>query len=174
MRAVPRRYSGVEFRSTLEAEWAFNLDLLDIAWSYEPIAVHLDGINYLPDFWLPQINTWLEIKGPGVPGADKVDRLRAHVLDGGDDWFQPTTYVVLGLAPLNGRMTFKVSSAGDDSWSDYGALAECRNCRGRWFMDYTASFGCRCCHHGDGDHHLASINYSGDPWWVQNQWQPAA
>ena len=31
------------------------------------------GDWYLPDFWLPGINTWLEVKGPGVPGLGKFE-----------------------------------------------------------------------------------------------------
>lgn len=82
IQAIPTVYAGVQFRSRLEAEWALNLDRWEIAWSYEPEGFELpSGVRYLPDFWLPEINTWLEIKGPGVAGLDKTSefaRLMSH------------------------------------------------------------------------------------------------
>lgn len=44
--AVPTTYSGVLFRSRLEARWAAFFDLCGWDWAYEPS--HLDG--WLPDF----------------------------------------------------------------------------------------------------------------------------
>lgn len=43
----PTLYSGVNFRSRLEARWAIMFDLLGITWEYEP-AFPLAG--YIPDF----------------------------------------------------------------------------------------------------------------------------
>jgi len=65
LRAVPKRYAGTNFRSTLEADWAATLDHLAIDWEYEPEAIRLpSGDLYRPDFYLPQATTWLEVKGP--------------------------------------------------------------------------------------------------------------
>ena len=53
------------FRSTLEADWAATLDSLSIGWQYEPEGVQLpSGELHRPDFYLPGIATWLEVKGP--------------------------------------------------------------------------------------------------------------
>lgn len=72
IRAVPRSYRGVRFRSTLEADWAATLTHLDIAWQYEPEAVTLpSGELYRPDFYLPECETWLEVKGPHNDRLDK-------------------------------------------------------------------------------------------------------
>jgi hypothetical protein len=62
----------VTFRSRLEAHWAHTLDIFDIKWSYEVALFTLpEGQRYLPDFYLDDLNTWLEVKGAGVPGIDK-------------------------------------------------------------------------------------------------------
>jgi hypothetical protein len=37
---------------------------MDIEYKYEEEYLHLDGIWYRPDFWLPKQNCWFEIKGP--------------------------------------------------------------------------------------------------------------
>lgn len=61
--AIPTKYAGCHFRSRLEARWAVFFDTIGIAWQYEPEGYELDGKRYLPDFWLPQIKTWYEVKG---------------------------------------------------------------------------------------------------------------
>lgn len=70
--ALPTVYCGTTFRSALEASWAATLDSLGIVWEYEPETINLpSGLRYLPDFRLPEIGTWLEVKGTGVPRVEK-------------------------------------------------------------------------------------------------------
>jgi len=57
-------YSGKVFRSRLEARWAVFLDLLGVNWDYEPCHYEIGpGLYYLPDFYLPDLQLWLEVKG---------------------------------------------------------------------------------------------------------------
>jgi hypothetical protein len=57
-------YSGRIFRSRLEARWAVFLDLLDVNWDYEPSFYQVgEELFYLPDFYLPDHQLWLEVKG---------------------------------------------------------------------------------------------------------------
>lgn len=80
IRAIPKTYSGVRFRSTLEADWACTLDRLSIRWQYEPGPVKLpSGELYLPDFYLPDVTTWLEVKGPHDERIGKVHELAKAV-----------------------------------------------------------------------------------------------
>ena len=63
-------YSGKIFRSRLEARWAILLDLLDINWDYEPSHYQVGpDLFYLPDFYLPDLKLWLEVKGPAFLDA---------------------------------------------------------------------------------------------------------
>ena len=62
MKAIETVYKGYRFRSRLEARWAVFFDALDIAWTYEPEGFDLDGEWYLPDFWLPGFDLFVEIK----------------------------------------------------------------------------------------------------------------
>lgn len=74
--ALPTIYRGTQFRSLLEASWAATLDSLNITWEYEPETFDLpSGARYLPDFHLPEIGTWLEVKGPGIPRIEKAFEL---------------------------------------------------------------------------------------------------
>jgi hypothetical protein len=56
-------YNGYRFRSRLEARWAVFFDALGIKYEYEPEGFELDdGYHYLPDFYLPAMETYVEIK----------------------------------------------------------------------------------------------------------------
>ena len=48
VKAHPTRYSGVQFRSRLEARWAAFFDLMGWKWSYEAVDLH----GWVPDFHL--------------------------------------------------------------------------------------------------------------------------
>ena len=61
--AIPTDYTGLQFRSKLEARWAVFLDHLRIEWVYEPQRFHHGNCSYLPDFYLPNLKTWIEVKG---------------------------------------------------------------------------------------------------------------
>ena len=67
MKAIETRAYGCRFRSRLEARWAVALTNADIKWTYEPEGFDLgDHGPYLPDFWLPQVSMWAEVK-PSLP-----------------------------------------------------------------------------------------------------------
>jgi hypothetical protein len=98
VRSIPTEYAGVQFRSRLEATWAYNLDGWGLKWSYEPEAFAFpSGANYLPDFWIPASKTWLEIKGPGLEGLDKTREFAKLINED-----RPGNTVFVGLAPVGG------------------------------------------------------------------------
>ena len=66
IRAIETVYNGYRFRSRLEARWAVFMDSLGVRYEYEPQGFDLGGTCYLPDFWLPDLESWLEIKGPEI------------------------------------------------------------------------------------------------------------
>lgn len=68
VKAIETIYAGHQFRSRLEARWAVFFDNLGIAWKYEPQGFVISGWgfgerNYLPDFYLPELEVWVEVKG---------------------------------------------------------------------------------------------------------------
>ena len=81
IKPIETTYQGYKFRSRLEARWAVFYDALGIRWEYEREGFDLDGIWYLPDFYLPTHNYWIEIK-PDEPSLEsnewrKIARLAA-------------------------------------------------------------------------------------------------
>jgi hypothetical protein len=87
-------YKGYRFRSRLEARWAVFFDAMGIQWRYEvqgldlpewvgrgPNAFYCDdgsirsfsfiaAQKYLPDFYLPELDYWIEVKGDVSNDAD--------------------------------------------------------------------------------------------------------
>lgn len=63
-RAIETQYKGYRFRSRLEARWAVFFDALSIRWEYEKEGYDLGDLGrYLPDFWLPDLQCFMEVKG---------------------------------------------------------------------------------------------------------------
>src|SRR6266478_3858732 len=80
MKAIETIYHGYRFRSRLEARFAVFLDTLGIKYEYEKEGFDLDGVWYLPDFWLPEQECWAEIKGqrPTEEEQTKARHLSLH------------------------------------------------------------------------------------------------
>jgi hypothetical protein len=64
IKAIETIYRGYRFRSRLEARWAVYFDELGIQFEYELEGYEVGGERYLPDFWLPEVDTYVEVK-PG-------------------------------------------------------------------------------------------------------------
>lgn len=70
LRAIPSFYNGFWFRSRKEARWAVFWDALGVKYFYEDEAYDLDGLRYLPDFWLPEYGHFVEVKGSPPSGIE--------------------------------------------------------------------------------------------------------
>lgn len=76
---IPTRYAGCHFRSRLEARWAVFFDALDIPWEYEHEGYEYEGWRYLPDFYLPTIGCYVEVKGDASKVTDDYLTMLGHV-----------------------------------------------------------------------------------------------
>lgn len=64
LKAIPTTYHGIEFRSKLEAKYAQAFDRLGIVWEYEGRGFRFDdGTCYCPDFYMPELDVFFEVKG---------------------------------------------------------------------------------------------------------------
>ena len=59
---IPTEFDGIKFRSRLEARWAVAFRAAGIKYEYEYEGYQLPDGWYLPDFWLPRLYTWAEVK----------------------------------------------------------------------------------------------------------------
>lgn len=63
LKAIETEHAGYLFHSRLEARWAVFFDRAGISYRYEPEGYELpNGERYLPDFFLPTLDAWVEIK----------------------------------------------------------------------------------------------------------------
>lgn len=75
IKAIETSYKGFRFRSRLEARFAVFFDSLGVKWEYEPEGYALDdGRCYLPDFFLPDLVCWFEIK-PTYPDREATQKM---------------------------------------------------------------------------------------------------
>ena len=79
MKALDTVYRHYRFRSRTEARWAIFFDLMQIPFVYEKEGFDLNGMYYLPDFWLPHQKVWAEVKSldPTPEEIEKAIRLSA-------------------------------------------------------------------------------------------------
>lgn len=81
IKPIPTTYKGYKFRSRLEARWSIFFDTLDIKWDYEVEGVDLKQYGwYLPDFYLPQVKQFAEVKPIYEDGTSvDIDKLKMFV-----------------------------------------------------------------------------------------------
>lgn len=63
IKAIETEYDGYRFRSRLEAKWAVFFNAAGIEYRYEAEGFEVDGVRYLPDFYLPGFDVFAEVKG---------------------------------------------------------------------------------------------------------------
>lgn len=75
IKPIQTNYKGYLFRSRLEARWALFFDEMCIKYEYEPEGFTLsNGDSYLPDFYLPESDTYLEVKAIGAINMVQLDQ----------------------------------------------------------------------------------------------------
>ena len=63
IKPIETKYNGFRFRSRLEARWAVFFDMIGLKYEYEVEGFEMNGIRYLPGFYIPSLDRWFEIKG---------------------------------------------------------------------------------------------------------------
>ena len=80
LKAIETVYNGYKFRSRLEARWAVFFDTLKIKYQYEFEGFDLGEAGwYLPDFYLTEYKTYIEIK-PAVNLITDTDKLKMNTM----------------------------------------------------------------------------------------------
>lgn len=145
IKAIETEYNGYKFRSRLEARWAVFFDEMGIKYLYEPEGIEVNGLRYLPDFYLPESNQFFEVKG--IMSTKDESKIKALISSG------------YSVSVGNPDMTFNACNnwheniyslaRESDSW-----LCKCSKCEKYWFMGMEGSYVCQCCGTYEGDHHF--------------------
>jgi len=148
IKAIDTVYNGYKFRSRLEARWAVFFDSLGIKYEYEQEGFDL-GENaklmfgnsiYLPDFFLPEMDVFVEVK----PEIDTMSQ---------KEWEEFSKPMLISLAKLHGLGMQKNKDAialfgtpGQENIHLYGPKnsdgnpftylkwAECRHCENAYWL----------------------------------------
>lgn len=84
IKAIETVYNGYRFRSRLEARWAVFFDSAGIKYEYEPEGFQTpDGTMYLPDFYLPELDTYCEVKGERPEAWEEIKKIYSTITWGG-------------------------------------------------------------------------------------------
>jgi len=120
MQSKPTKYNGYNFRSRTEARWAVFFDALGIKYHYEHEDFMLsEKERYLPDFWLPGLNSFAEVKGGSGFSDDEMRKCgmlcvltskNVLLLSGPPD-FEPIMYFPSGLERLTVKAAIIVGDA---------------------------------------------------------------
>lgn len=73
---IPTKHNGILFRSRTEARWSVFFQQAGIECDYEPDGFETGAGRYLPDFFLPTIGYWFEVK-PYETDGKEVDKFKA-------------------------------------------------------------------------------------------------
>ena len=140
MQPIRTQYRGVWFRSKLEAQWAKFFDSVGIDWAYEPEGYTFhDGTQYLPDFYLPESDSYFEVKG--VMTEKDMHKIKMLIHESGKP---------VSIGYPNGR--FMSCDNLDDSFrlTDSAWLVRCDACKKPAFFGTHGSWRCRCCRKHSG------------------------
>lgn len=81
IKAIPVTYKGIQFRSKLEAKVALFLDECDIPYQYELDSFTDGERGYMPDFYLPRSDAYIEVKGKRPGYEDEILKAISFVGD---------------------------------------------------------------------------------------------
>jgi hypothetical protein len=161
MKAIETLYKGYRCRSRAEARWMILMDELGIPYEYEPEGfVFADGTKYLPDFYLPKQNAWLEIKG--VMENEDEHKIKQLCIES-------ESYVFVGCPDFK----LYVYKPEIDTWWKDGEwhydtsiikavksdadIRECKECHNVYFKEICGAWDCEICGYYDGDCGFSTI-----------------
>jgi hypothetical protein len=146
MTVLPTKYKEYLFRSRTEARWAVFFDQLNIPFEYEKEGYDLDGIWYLPDFWLPTLDCFIEIKGE-YPSSEAQNKAQLLCINS-----HKNVYIFWGnpIGQFGGderAISFSYYKHGEDSeacWDTAYRFTQCRYCGkfGITFNGFGDRIGC--------------------------------
>jgi len=165
--AIPTTYQGIEFRSRLEAKWAFVFDKLGWSWEYEPI----DLKGYIPDFILtfPRAPMLVEIKPAlarkeleaAIPKIENSGWTGDSLILGATIAFE-TQYCCSPFGLVSQPHDYQEGTK--TTWWDYAIFHECSECKRQSFYHHLGAWFCYACGKGDGDSYLIPSNALDHAW----------
>lgn len=153
LKPIQTAYKGHHFRSRLEARWAVFFDALGVKYEYEAEGYDLFGFWYLPDFWLPDVGVYVEIKP--APGGD------IHAVDGFHEDAQRLAIVskhrvlVIYGNPWSGEYAISTHARKEFFWGTMSIFTGAKHPEEIWLVGDHGAF---CLNPGTSDHDTPDLS----------------
>ena len=166
------KYKGIWFRSDTEAKTAEAFDRLHVKWEYESRCFrhnNFGGGQYTPDFWLPEISTYVEVVGQIDDDHWKDATVFCMTQNAGlpEEWpdegshyplmndENPCFVIVTG----NGELRNWTRLGYEDGWASHDvSISTCSRCGMTFFIQNSGLWACPCCGGDHGKHHGCRFN----------------
>ena len=122
MRPLLTLYSGIRFRSRLEARWAVVFESMKWSWIYEPEGFVHEGQAYLPDFWVDDFDSFVAIK-PVCSTKELRKALERDMERQRDMIACGLRHVIIEGSPVQGKYRMHFGQE-----CEHVVLADCRRC----------------------------------------------
>ena len=135
IQAIETFYDGYRFRSRLEARWAVFFKAVGIPYLYEPEGFILSNRDYyLPDFYLPWFNLYVDIK-PEYEGDEQYNDVKQKLERLMHDKYESgvTTGLFIGDPYANNMYIYCTNENGNDCV--YEDWFEAEFVGGAWYHD---------------------------------------
>lgn len=115
---IETRYKDHLFRSRLECRWAIFFDHMGFVWNYEAEGYEMDGLKYLPDFWLPGVRMFAEVK----PLIEKIEYRKVKALS---KYSSRPVLLLVGLPDFQNYNAIQYDSVNDMFYTiDYSLISK--------------------------------------------------
>jgi hypothetical protein len=162
VQAIQTLYAGCHFRSRTEARWAVFFDAIGLEWEYEVEGYELPSGRYLPDFFLPTLNVWFEVKGkPLSHDSNQVTQMHDLVKATSRTLYLAEGYIPRDISDLADGRDF-MWMFGEGSGDNNYLFCLCIHC-GQVGIEYAGRSGrIRCCINNEYELDTKNYNYD-DP-----------
>lgn len=152
LKAIETFYNGYRFRSRLEARWAVFFDSIGIEYEYESEGFDLEEAGrYLPDFWLPGLDCFIEVKGK-IPNELEKEKCKSLAKLSGKyvymvfscEPFSMRWQTIEGIHRLCGSNFYFTPNGGWDGCVSLGYCETIQNYTFMMFGEYCRYNNCSC------------------------------
>lgn len=117
------RYAGYDMRSHSETRWAAMMDAMGVTWIYEPQVIGTRHGGYMPDFFLPEVGMFIEVKGPAPTKVEREKAFDAQAATGYPVVFAYGRPEMIGAELFHGMLSYYgLTSAVSFSTAEIGDL----------------------------------------------------
>ena len=117
------RYAGYEMRSHSETRWAAMMDAMGVTWIYEPQVIGTRHGGYMPDFFLPDVGMFIEVKGPAPTKVEREKAFDAQAATGYPVVFAYGRPEMIGAELFHGMLSYYgLRGAVSFSTTEIGAM----------------------------------------------------